>query len=351
MNNKYLRFCLFLITAIVSCWATASSFHLMMPSWPIIAVYAITFVFFLAASAAVKMIWDAINNDGTLTHPKLQLWGGMVMLLVTWIIISFPTNAHTFFYLTRIGDVVTDDLKTTKEYSRQIKERSVTDSAFYQLEKEVMSEWSKYEDEVITGTGTHGSGIGQYANRHVSAINEMLGSQYAIPTPPQTNGATQAYLAQHLNKWKDNYLKPTMAKIKHDRYQVSDNAAMEASKDVAYIEAMEDTIHQLILTNRISSSESEPVIKQAEGVLVVAYTNIKSNDRYVNFLTEKDRELYTAAHIETKTTRFLNPYVVLWDFFTGKISFFFIFWLILSLAIDALGFLLFELAMKKEYDF
>lgn len=41
----------------------------------------------------------------------------------------------------------------------------------------------------------------------------------------------------------------------------------------------------------------------------------------------------------------------MWDFFTGKVSFVFIFWLILSLAVDALGFLFFELAMKKEYDF
>lgn len=323
----------------------------MMPSWPIIAVYAITAVFFLAASIAVKLVWDAINNDGSLTHPQMQLWGGIIILLFTWIIISFPTNAHTFFYLQKIGDVVTDDLKATKVYSLQIKDKSVTDSAYYQLEKDVMSEWSKYEDEVITGTGTHGSGIGQYANRHVSTINEMLGSQYAIPTPPQTNGATQAYLAQHLNNWKDNYLKPTMAKIKHDKYQVSDDASKEASKDIEYIAAMEDTIHQLILTNQINSSESEPVIKQAEGVLVVAYTNIKSNDKYVYFSTKSDKDLYTSDPIETKTTRFLNPYAVMWDYFTGKISFIFTFWLILSIVIDALGFLFFELAMKKEYNF
>lgn len=351
MNKKVFWFLLFLVVGAISCWATASSFHLMMPAMPLIAVWGIVIVFFILASWAVKMIVDAINNDGSLDHPKAMFWGGIILLIFTWVIISLPTNAHTFFYKLKIGDVVTDDLKSTKVYTQQIKDKVVVDSAYFALEQDVMKEWSEYEAEVISGNGIHGSGIGEYANRHVTNINEKLGAKYTIPTPPQTNGASKSYLTDHLNMWKDNYLKPALAKIMHDNYQVSDDASKEAAKDLLNITAMEDSLHQLILTNHISDSDAEPIIKQAEGVLVVAYTNIKSSNEYVKFQNKDDQEQYTADPIETKTTRFLNPYAVAWDYFTGKIPFTFTFWLLFSILVDVAGFFCFDKAMKKEFDF
>lgn len=101
-------------------------------------------------------------------------------------------------------------------------------------------------------------------------------------------------------------------------------------------------MHNLILTSRISKSAVEPLIKECEGVLVVAYSNIKNNKDYVAFNADtKDESRYTAEILETKTTRFVNPYSVLPDFCNGKIPFEFIFWLILSILIDVFGFIFF----------
>ena len=69
------------------------------------------------------------------------------------------------------------------------------------------------------------------------------------------------------------------------------------------------------------------------------------------FQNDDDKEQYTANPLETKTTRFLNPYSVAYDYFSGNIPFTFTFWLLLSILIDVAGFFFFDMAFKKEYNF
>lgn len=351
MKNKKLSWYLgFLIVAAISCWATASSFHLMMPSMPILAVWGMTVVFFVFASFAVKWIVDALNNDGSLTHPKVMLWGGLAILIFTWIIVSLPTNAHTFFYKLKIGDVVTEDLKTTKVYSDQIAEKTVIDSAYYNLEKEVMKEWKLFVNEVKIGIESGRTGFGRVAVTHITNMNIILGSDYSVSIPQNTNNATDAQITQMVNTWDDER-KSKLEKLRSDKYQVNQKNADEAKKDVNRIVAMEDSVHQLILTNQISEDSAEPIITQSAGVLKVAYANIKNSSKFVKFNNKDEENLYTAANIETKTTRFLNPYSVTYDFFIGKIPFTFTFWLLLSILIDVSGFFFYYQATKKKYNF
>lgn len=353
MNKKLLWFIAFGVVAAISCWATSSSFHLMMPSMPLWAVWSMTIVFFVLASYAVKLIMDAVRNDGYLDHPRAQFWGGVGLLLLTWIIVSLPTNAHTFFYKLKIGDVVTGDLKTTKYYSQQLADRTNTDSAYFEIEKKVMEELGEFQREV-TGAGkasNYQRGVRQHAIDRIVRLNNILTPEYAVPTPAPMSGGNSQQLAYVSNAYGE-MVKAKLDQLRKDKYQAPDDAVKSAKKDIKNITAMEDSIHQLILTQMISDSKAEPLIKEAEGVLVVAYSNIKNNKNYVVFDSDaKDSKLYTADPLETKTTRFLNPYSVASDFFSGKIPFSFIFWLILSILIDVSGFIFFYLATKKEFSF
>ena len=96
---------------------------------------------------------DALHNDGSVENPKLKLWGGVALLLLTWVIISLPTNAHTFFYKLQIGNVVTEDLKTTEVYADQLAKRvniSKLDTAeFNQLKDYCSVELGKFSQEAI----------------------------------------------------------------------------------------------------------------------------------------------------------------------------------------------------------
>jgi len=356
-NKKVLWFLGFLVVAAISCWATASSFHLMMPSMPILAVWGMTVVFFCFASFAVKWIVDSLNNDGSLTHPKVMLWGGLAILFFTWVIISLPTNAHTFFYKLKIGDVVTEDLKTTKVYSEQIANRTVVDSAYLEKYSKIMSSWEQFYNQAAFGRSYNSvegaSGIGKFANEYITKLNEELGKdgeKYKVDYPDLTNRASQSEIVKILNRVKTE-LSQKLDELKSDIYQVPLEASTEAKKDVNRIVAMEDSVHQLILTNQISEDSAEPIITQSAGVLKVAYANIKNSSKFVKFNNKDEEKLYTAANIETKTTRFLNPYSVTHDFFTGKIPFTFTFWLLLSILIDISGFFFYYQATKRHYNF
>ena len=85
INNNYLilnimkqkiLWCLgFVVAAAISCWATSSSFLLMMPSLfssnvvvRTIMVWLMVLLIYVLASFAMKWVIDSLNNDGYMSH-------------------------------------------------------------------------------------------------------------------------------------------------------------------------------------------------------------------------------------------------------------------------------------------
>ena len=354
MNKKVLWFVAFIVVAALSCWATASSFMLIIPL-PWYVIWAMTIVFFVCASYAFKTIMEALNNDGSVENPKLKLWGGLVLLIITWVIISLPTNAHTFFYKLQIGNVVTEDLKTTETYTEQLayagkQNVSKVDSAKYFATVRYCNNELKLFKAEATGTGPSGKRfIDRYSLQHIHNLNNELSNygKYAIVRPQTTRNDSDT--KREVDNAQLN-LDKSLQELKKD-FMVSTRNANQARKDLQNIQVMKTVIDSLVQVGLISRPSSEEIIKQAEGILILAYSNIKTNEQYVYFNNEEDKELYTATNIETRTSRFLHPYKVLGDFFTGKIPFIFIFWLILSILLDVIGFISFDLAFKKDINF
>lgn len=354
MNKKVLWFVAFIVVAALSCWATASSFMLIIPL-PWYVIWAMTIVFFVCASYAFKTIMEALNNDGSVENPKLKLWGGLVLLIITWVIISLPTNAHTFFYKLQIGNVVTEDLKTTETYTEQLayagkQNVSKVDSAKYFATVRYCNNELKLFKAEATGTGPSGKRfIDRYSLQHIHNLNNELSNygKYAIVLPQTTRNDSDT--KREVDNAQLN-LDKSLQELKKD-FMVSTRNANQARKDLQNIQVMKTVIDSLVQVGLISRPSSEEIIKQAEGILILAYSNIKTNEQYVYFNNEEDKELYTATNLETRTSRFLHPYKVLGDLFTGKIPFIFIFWLILSILLDVIGFISFELAFKKEFNF
>ena len=105
---------LFLVFAGVSCWATAESLRLLLPAWPVAFVWIITVGLFVLASLGSKLIVDSFNKYIYLEHRGWRLIGGILIMLAAWLLVSFPTNTHTFFYRAAIADVAGHDLATTR---------------------------------------------------------------------------------------------------------------------------------------------------------------------------------------------------------------------------------------------
>lgn len=68
----------FLAFALVSCWATAESLHLLLSSWPVVMCWIVTIGFFIIASLGTKMIVDSLNQNIYLEKRGLHLVGGIV---------------------------------------------------------------------------------------------------------------------------------------------------------------------------------------------------------------------------------------------------------------------------------
>ncbi|MCM1515895.1 MAG: hypothetical protein NC080_05700 [Paraprevotella sp.] len=341
-SKKLLWFVGFVVAAVISCWATSSSLILIMPSLfgtNIVVRYIMTWLlvllFYVLASLALSWVIDALDNDGTLDHPKRMFWGGLATLAVTWIIVSLPTNAHTFFYNKNIGETIIQDLSTTRKYSKQLADRTVVDSAYWAFEKELKADWKKFEDEV--SGGKHGSGVGKYAIAHISQINAKLPSDIHLDPPANTDQAPLNELIGILKHMRETQFDPVLRKLQ-DAHRVSRNVAAKAQVDVNNIDSMTNALNQYIYTEKVA--EEADLVKQADGVLKEAYANIKNNAKYVKF-DAGDGALYNKESIETRISRFLNPYAVMSDFFQGKIARTFLLWIVLSIGIDLAGFFFF----------
>ena len=143
---------LFLVFAGVSCWATAESLRLLLPAWPVAFVWIITVGLFVLASLGSKLIVDSFNKYIYLEHRGWRLIGGILIMLAAWLLVSFPTNTHTFFYRAAIADVAGHDLATTRGYLLQLRDNVKTtddiNRKIDQLDREVQTQLVALDNEI-----------------------------------------------------------------------------------------------------------------------------------------------------------------------------------------------------------
>lgn len=334
-QTKYLKigsFLLFLIAAGYSCWATAHSLHLLMPQIPYLLVWGITIAFFIVASYATKMIVDSLNQNIYQENPRGKLIGGIILLLIFWLVCSMPTNAHTFFYNQKIRDVVTQDISVTQKYLSQLAEREVTDPKFDTIKAKV-DQWSLKITNEFNGLGKSSGrkGNGPYVMECLQNINNLLGCN--IPVDSRFN----AYNGDILKSY--NAAISRALSIKKREYQTQDYDLAKSMYDD--LQVMLDTINAM-------TDIEEDIIRQTEDVLQGAYALIKNNRIYVK-LEPNDVELYTADNIVTRTKRLLSVFDVWIDFIKGRYAGSgFFFWIVISILVDVAAFLFFDFTFKKE---
>lgn len=88
----------FLAFAAVSCWATAESLHLLLPSWPSVFCWAITIGFFFIASLGTKMIVDSLNQNIYMEKRGTNLLLGIFIVLVFWLFVQYAYQYPYFLF-------------------------------------------------------------------------------------------------------------------------------------------------------------------------------------------------------------------------------------------------------------
>ncbi len=340
----------FLVFAAASCWATTESLRLLLPSWPTAIVWSVTIGFFIIASIGTKMIVDSLNQNIYLEGRGIRLMGGVVLIVIFWLICSMPTNTHTFFYRMSVGDVVSQDLATTKNYLHQlhdnIKNEEEIKQLTNQLESNINAQLIALENEI---DNIANPGFGDRAKSHLDKIATTLQVK-AIPvlsfkgtSPQQIKALKQQYrtlvyelMNKRIEDLRKNNTNPEMQLYK-----------AEAEQGLRDIEHIQEQVAKMNLESRV---DNETILK-ADGALKKGYATIKNYHKHIRFQSAKDRDLYLAPNPVTKTSRMLSVIDVWKDYFAGLYEGRgFIFWIILSIIIDVAAFIFFDYAFKRRDD-
>lgn len=96
---------LYLLFAGISCWATAESLNLTFQSLPLLNCYCVAIGFFTVASVGAAMVAKVFDKNKIKEHRGWLLGYGVVILIFFWLLVSFPTNTHTFLCHNKTVDI------------------------------------------------------------------------------------------------------------------------------------------------------------------------------------------------------------------------------------------------------
>ena len=336
----------FIAFAAVSCWATAESLHLLLCSWPLAMCWVVTVGFFIIASLGTKMIVDSLNQDIYLEKRGLRLVGGIVIVLIFWLICSMPTNTHTFFYRTVINDKVNTDISTTRGYLSQIKNntnnktqatvkvnelKNNVDVLLGELEAEI-------KNEVNPGFGPKSKEIlRKFAT--LLEVDKVEPLSYKGTSKQDRDKLCDAYRTK-IYILAENRATNIMAHILSPN---SDNI-----KEVKRDDENLALVKKYIGDKTINLNDAEDVEDVCDK-LNTAYNTVKKNSDFINFSSKTDEANYTADNPITKVKRMISVFDVWEDFMAGEYAGHgFMFWIIISILVDIAAFIFFDLAFKKR---
>lgn len=348
-ENSYLKIsmvALFLAFAAISCWATAESLHLLLPDWPVAAAWTVTVGFFFIASWGTKMITDSLNQDIYMEHRGLKLLGGILIVLVFWLVCSMPTNTHTFYYRSHVNEEVTQDITTTKAYLEQIKDGTVTANT-------IKKDLSEFDNKVDVKLGELEAEIKNEANpgfgEKAKSILHEFAELLSVPKiEPLTYRSTSVQARQALyNAYREKiYILAKTKKLNIIRSLTPPNNNHKNAAKAAYNNLR--TIEKAIKEKKIDLNDAEDM-KEVCNILDEGYSTINLYNQFVNFKKPEDEATYTAKNPQTKVRRVLSVFDVWDDFLAGKTGgLHFTFWIFISVLIDIAAFVFFDIAFKKR---
>lgn len=348
-QNNYLKLIwviAFIAFAAVSCWATSESLHLLLSSWPIAMCWVVSIGFFIIAALGTKMIVDSLNQNIYLEKRGIRLVGGVLIVLVFWLICSMPTNTHTFFYRTVINDKVNTDISTTRGYLGQIKNntnnktqatvkvnelKNNVDVLLGELEAEI-------KNEVNPGFGPKSKEIlRKFAT--LLSVDKIEPLSFKGTSRQDRERLCDAYRTK-IYLLAENRATNIMAHI------LSPNA--ENIKEVKRDDENLALVKKYIGDKTISLNDAED-IEDVCDKLNTSYNTVKKNRDFVNFASKTDEAIYTADSPVTKVKRMISVFDVWEDFIKGEYSGHgFMFWIIISILVDIAAFIFFDMAFKKQ---
>ena len=338
----------FIAFASVSCWATAESLHLLLPSWPAAMCWIVTVGFFIIASIGTKMIVDSLNQNVYIEKRGAHLIGGIILTLLFWLVCSMPTNTHTFFYRTLINDKVSADISMTRGYLGQIKNntnnKDQAELKVKELVGDVNSLLGELESEIMNEANP---GFGPKSKEILRKFAVLFGIDKIEPLSHK--GTSKQDRQRLCDAYRKKMLILVESKANNIRAQISSPTA-DNLKEVNAIDENLALVKKYIADGTIDLNDPVDITGE-NGVcekINDGYNAIKKNKNFVIFDSDADEAIYTADNPVTKVKRMVSVFDVWHDYIKGEYAGHgFGFWIIISILVDIATFIFFDLAFKK----
>lgn len=365
MNNNFLKIfsiIAFIAFMLVSCWATVESLHMSL-LWPKPFFWIVTVGLFVISSLGTKLIVDSFNQRIRVDNRGGHLVGGILLLIIFWILFSLPTNTHTFFYNAKIQSVVQGDIKRTESYLQQLANNSKVEDAIKKAqtnyEEKVWDAFRAFKQEIENPLNR---GYGPEAKQRLMDLNAVLGGEPLMLLKGDFGSAIkrQELIVQYqklVSEKVDEKKKEIALSMTPQDVATFKNSADKALKKLKNAEEAMSNYKKAgkIVPPKVIREQIEPIINNG-------YKVVSANRNYVDFLKDAtgkyyiDRNLYTekraangeVIEAETRTMRMFNVLSVWQDFFKGKYKGMgFFYWILIAALVDIAGFIFFDIAFRR----
>jgi len=341
----------------ISCWATSESlFHTELFGQGVqkIVYWIVVVGFYVITSLGTKWIIDSLNTEVFVEKRRLKLIGGILIVAVFWIIVSLPTNAHTFLYKRAAKSVAQKELKWQED---ELQAKTDVDAETLRIRNEALKPVLEIQQEKqrLIGEILHPDrpGFDKEAEEILQNIEGKLGIR--IGTIPRTKARNLS--KNEINRLREHYSNAIDDQLAIFAANIEANIAKRVAnfeKDVADAKSAEKLVRAAYDALNADDESREDVLKEARKQINNAY-NVLDKGKVQGAASARD--IYLDEMKGMPSNRLTNVVEVVYkDYLSGQLNKKYdmpetkgmIYFFLLSLMIDLAAFLFFNIAFKKN---
>lgn len=353
----FLPFLAFVIFGAISCWATSESLFLSFlggAAIPKIVFWVVVVGFYVVTSLGTKWIIDSFNTQAYVSHRRLKLIGGLLIVIAFWVLVSLPTNAHTFLYKRSAKTVAQRELHWQEKQLDVITDVDTYAADFWSKVNQQVTEITQLKvallDEI---THPDRPDFGEKSEKILQEIEGKLGLKIgSIPRTKKVNNSEKEMnrLTKHYSNAIDEQLKV-----------YSDKLTKEVLGKIANYEKSLEDAKDALRYNRAAYKALNADDEVQEDVLREARKQINHDYNIIDGHkvegAESSREKYINVEKGMPSNRLTNVVEVVYkDYLSGDLSKKYdmpetkgmIYFILLSLMIDIAAFLFFNIAFRNN---
>ena len=352
--TKIIAILAFMGLAGFSCFWTAESLYMWLPSLTIYGAWLIAVVFFIVASICFGKLLKALDRQADFYG---KLWGrtgafllAFLGLMVFWLCVSVPTNTHTLLYKAAIKNVIVNDLQRTQGYLLALRDNNVAiktvEKQYKDKELAVNALFNRLDSE-INNRGAEG--IGHRFELALQELEQALSIGTDRPCKiqrqpdPGHNKAQWIATAGNYKRQATNFL--TLFRARCDKEIADIRATMNSKELTSLITNNNRALKDIDNMKGIDKN----IISAVEDDLGKSYGYIQRNSQFISF-KGNDKERYTRAGAMPEAKEMLSVPDVWKDYLTTDkfAGHGFIWWVLIAILVDISGFIFFNMAFNSK---